>query len=239
MKTNAITARDPASALGRSRARVLDLLVAANGPMSVQEIADSTGLHRNTARFHLDGLVDAGLAAREPRARATPGRPSMTYRAASGGGLAAGRRYRLLAEMLSSMIAAVLPDAANASTEAGREWGAYLTEQPPPYERPGAGESIDKLLATLGGLGFACRPVADGNPYDLRMVECPFRDVARHHQDVVCSLHLGLMQGALAKMRAPVSAAGVEPFSERGCIAHLAAMPDSPGMAGPAAAWLD
>ena len=52
----------------------------------VQEIADRAGLHPNTARFHLDALVDAGLAARAPKERTTPGRPSMAYRAVEGGG---------------------------------------------------------------------------------------------------------------------------------------------------------
>jgi predicted ArsR family transcriptional regulator len=52
---------------------------------------------------------------------------------------------------------------------------------------------------------------------------CPFREVAENHQDVVCQLHLGLMQGALARMRAPVTADRLEPFAEPSlCIAYLA-----------------
>jgi DNA-binding MarR family transcriptional regulator len=55
-----------------SRARGLALLRAAGSPLGVHEVAGHTGLHPNTARFHLDGLVEAGLATREPRPRMTP-----------------------------------------------------------------------------------------------------------------------------------------------------------------------
>jgi predicted ArsR family transcriptional regulator len=111
MDTQALLAPDAGSPPGQSRARVLDLLRTAGSPLGVHEVADRTGLHPNTARFHLDKLVEAGLAARERQARATPGRPGMAYRAA-GGGLTGERRYRLLAEMLTTHITGVMPDPA-------------------------------------------------------------------------------------------------------------------------------
>jgi predicted ArsR family transcriptional regulator len=232
MDVQALLAPDTGSPLGRSRARVLDLLRAASSPLGVQEAADRTGLHPNTARFHLDGLVEAGLATREPQVRATPGRPSVAYRAADGGP-AGGRRYRLLAEMLTSLIAGIMPEPGKAAEEAGREWGAYLTEQPPPYQRPGDGEAVEKLAAIMEELGFAPQAVADGKQYRLCLHQCPFREVAQRHQDVVCSLHLGLMQGALARMRAPVTADRLEPFAEPSlCIAHLTAQ-DEPAATSP------
>ena len=40
--------------------------------------------------------------------------------------------------MLTSLIAGVMPKPGEAAAEAGREWGRYLTEQPP-YQRLGAG----------------------------------------------------------------------------------------------------
>jgi predicted ArsR family transcriptional regulator len=231
MDTEALLAPDAGSALGRSRARVLDLLRAAGSPLRAQEIADRTGLHPNTARFHLDGLVEAGLATREPQARASPGRPSMTYQAAEGGRAGGGRRYRLLAEMLTSLIAGTMPAPGKAAVEAGREWGSYLAKQPLPYQRPGADEAIEKLAAIMADLGFAPQAVPDGRQYRLCLHQCPFREVAQHHQDVVCSLHLGLMEGALAQMRAPVTADRLEPFAEPSlCIAYLTAS-DKPGPA--------
>src|SRR5438067_3441699 len=154
MDVQALVAPDTGAPLGQTRLRVLDLLRAAGSPLGVQEVADRTGLHPNTARFHLDGLAEAGLVTREPQPRETPGRPSMAYRA-TGGDPAGGRRYRLLAEMLTSLITGMMPDPGKAAAAAGREWGGYLTEQPPPYQRPGASEAIDRLTAIMEKLGFA------------------------------------------------------------------------------------
>jgi predicted ArsR family transcriptional regulator len=75
----------------------------------------------------------------------------------------------------------------------------------------------------LEEVGFAPEAVAGGTRYQLRLRRCPFREVAENHQDVICQLHLGLMQGALAQMRAPVTADRLEPFAEPSlCIAYLA-----------------
>jgi predicted ArsR family transcriptional regulator len=200
---------------------VLDLL-RAGGALGVQEVADQTGLHPNTARFHLDALVEAGLAERAPQPRPTPGRPSMAYRATASDGPAGQRRYRLLAEMLTSMITGVMAQPGKAATDAGREWGRYLTEQPPPYERIDPEQAIDRLTRALKEIGFAPEAVTGDGRRQLRLHQCPFREVAQHHQDVVCALHLGLMQGVLTQLRAPVTAARLQPFAEPSvCIAEL------------------
>jgi len=223
MDVQALLTPDAGAPLGQSRAHVLDLLRAAGSPAGVRDIAEQAGLHPNTARFHLDALVDAGLAARAPKERTTPGRPSMAYRAVAGGEPMGRRRYRLLAEMLTSLIAGMLPKPGEAAEEAGREWGRYLTEPPPPYQRLDAGEAVGRLTATMAEIGFAPEAVTDGTQYQLRLRQCPFREVAENHQDVVCQLHLGLMQGALAQMRAPVTADRLQPFAEPSlCIAYLA-----------------
>jgi predicted ArsR family transcriptional regulator len=77
----------------------------------------------------------------------------------------------------------------------------------------------------LEELGFAPQAEAgdDGQPH-LCLRHCPFREVAQHHRDVICSLHLGLMRGALDRMRAPVTAERLEPFVEPSlCVARLTA----------------
>ena len=43
-----------------------------------------------------------------------------------------------------------------------------------------------------------------------------FREVAREHQAVVCPLHLGVIRGALDRMRAPLAADRLEVFPEPG-----------------------
>ncbi len=221
---------EDATPLGRRRASVLDMLNAADRPIGVREVAQRMGLHANTARFHLEALAGAGLAVREAEDRHTPGRPRIGYRATAEGP-AGRRRYRLLAQMLASLISGTMPNPGTAAEEAGRAWGAYLTPQPPPFQRLSAAESVGKLAQTMEGLGFAPRAVAaaDGAAYELRLHQCPFREVAQHHRDVVCALHLGLMRGAFDLMRAPVTADELAPFVEPGlCVARLSARDGAP-----------
>src|SRR5215831_8691856 len=268
MNARELLAPDAGAPLGRSRGRVLELLREAAAPLGVQEIAERSGLHPNTARFHLDALVAAGLATRDrgprpSRAVGGPGgpgrpgqpgrlgRPTIGYRAAGGdgpGAPAGERRYRLLAEMLASMIAGMLPDPAATAEQAGREWGNYLAEQPPPYQPPTAARALGDLTALLDDMGFDPEVAAPGTPLRtpsrIQLHECPFREVASRHPAVVCSLHLGVIRGALARMRAPLTAGRLEPFASPGlCLVHLthlgedgAGEQDGEGVAGAAAA---
>ena len=153
MDTEQLLAPEDTSPLGRSRADVLDMLRAADGPLGVREVAQRMGLHPNTARFHLEALAEAGLAVRETEDRETPGRPRIGYRAVADGPVGR-RRYRLLAEMLTSLIAGTMPEPGRAAEEAGREWGAYLTEQPPPYQRLTAEEARREAHRDHGGAGL-------------------------------------------------------------------------------------
>jgi predicted ArsR family transcriptional regulator len=224
MDLRVLLAPDTGTPLGESRARVLDLMRAAGRPLSIQEVAGQAGLHPNTARFHLDALVEAGLATRAPQPRETPGRPSMAYQVTGSEGSGGRRRYRLLAEILTGMIASVMPQPGEAATETGREWGRYLTEPPPPYQRLDAKAAIGKLSCVLAETGFAPEAVTQDGGCRLRLHQCPFREVAERHQDVVCALHLGLIQGVLEQLRAPVSADRLLPFAEPGvCVAELRA----------------
>ena len=258
MNARELLAPDAGASLGRSRARVLELLRESAAPLGVQEVAERCGLHPNTARFHLDALVAAGLALRDsgpppnpgvgrPGHPGRPGRPAIGYRAADGDGSgppAGERRYRLLAEMLASMIAGLQPAPAASAEQAGREWGGYLAEQPPPYRPPTAARALDDLTALLADMGFDPEVAALGTPPRVLLHECPFREVASRHQAVVCSLHLGVIRGALSRMRAPLTVGRLEPFAGPGlCLVHLkhlgedgAGEQDGEGVAGAAAA---
>jgi predicted ArsR family transcriptional regulator len=228
--TRELLAPDAGPPLGRSRGRVLELLRDADGPLTAAEVAGKCGLHPNTARFHLDALIDAGLAARGDRPERdwnTPGRPAVGYRAAGTPAAPAGeRRYRLLAEMLASLVAGLTDDPALTAEKAGREWGGYLTEQPPPYRQPSAGSALTELTGLLASIGFdpQVQPGKAPGTAELLLRACPFREVAREHQKVVCSLHLGVIRGALHRMRAPLTADCLDVFAEPGvCRARLAA----------------
>jgi predicted ArsR family transcriptional regulator len=54
----------------------------------------------------------------------------------------------------------------------------------------------NRIAAILTDTGFAAEPAAD-DPAVLRLTRCPLLEAAREHPDVVCSVHLGLVQGLL------------------------------------------
>lgn len=225
-------------ALGDSRARVLAVLREGVTPSGVRQVADRTGLHPNTARFHLDALVDAGLAERGREVRGAPGRPRIVYQALPASAAVGPRRYRFLAEILAGVVGGMLPDTQKVAIEAGRQWGAYITDRPPPFHRTDAVEATQRLVSTLAELGFQPEvEPATGADIRIGVRNCPFREVAEQHEDVVCSIHLGLMRGAVAEMRAPLAVTELEPFVEPNlCLAHITMTDDEHGTRHSAAA---
>lgn len=205
--------------LGRSRAQVLGCLREVGQPVGVAEVADATGLHVNTARFHLDGLVDDGLAERHTEQASGPGRPRILYTARSDA--VDVRSYRLLAQMLADLVAALDPQGASAAA-AGRLWGRQLVEQPAPGEQIDAGEAVRRLQALMDDIGFEPEVQPGGAAPELHIHHCPFREVAQQDPGVVCAVHLGLMQGALQELGAPLGVAGLDRFvTDHECVARL------------------
>ena len=215
-------------ALGETRAEVLDVLRAAGEPLAARDVAHRVDLHANTARFHLDALVEAGLAERAVEDRSRPGRPRVLYAARPEGGAAGRRSYRLLAEILTSYMAAETPRPEQAALTAGRAWGRYLTDRRPPFRRVDTAAAVRELVHTLADIGFAPEAVTSSGERQIRLHHCPFREAAEQHGEVVCAVHLGLMQGMLNELNAPVRAARLDPFVEPSlCITHLAPRGDT------------
>ncbi len=206
------------------RRAVLEALRAAGEPLGVAELAERLALHPNTVRFHLDALVSEGAVERAVEQPSGPGRPRTVYAVRPGMDRGGERRYRLLAQILLSRLAAEGPAAETAAVEAGQIWGRHLVEPLPPFHRPSAPEAVDRLTAMLADLGFDPDPAdaTTGPPSQVRLRHCPFLELAEEYGSIVCPLHLGLMQGALTELRAPVAAGVLEPFAEPdACLAHL------------------
>lgn len=208
------------------RREVFEELRGAAAPLGVAEMAERIGVHPNTVRFHLDALADEGVVEQRVEKPVGRGRPRTVYAARRGMDRGGTRGYRLLAQILLSRLASAGSDESAAATEAGHEWGRFLIDPVPPFRKPTAEDATARLTALLDDLGFAPAPEGgDGArpPEQIRLRHCPFLELAEEYGQLVCPLHLGLMQGALAELGAPVAATRLEPFVEPdSCLAHLA-----------------
>ncbi|WP_156746312.1 metalloregulator ArsR/SmtB family transcription factor [Mycobacterium sp. 1423905.2] len=206
----------PASDSGGRRRAVLRALRTSRVPLGIVAIADELGVHPNTVRFHLDSLVSAGQVERVQPAQRGPGRPPAMFRAVRQMDRGGTRSYRVLAEVLTASLAAQ-QDSATMALNAGRAWGSGLHS--PPGDAAHTDAAIAQLVAVLDGLGFA--PESDREDR-IGLRHCPFLELAEIRPHIVCSIHLGLMQGALDQWAAPVTVERLDAFAEPDlCLAHL------------------
>ena len=74
----------------------------------------------------------------------------------------------------------------------------------------------------LDGLGFDPERRGTNGEQQIGLRHCPFLELAENRAGVVCSVHLGLMRGALETWGAPVAVERLDAFVEPDlCVAHL------------------
>ncbi|QIK84711.1 metalloregulator ArsR/SmtB family transcription factor [Sanguibacter sp. HDW7] len=204
------------SAVGRalaaeSRVELLHRLQT-DGPRLVDDLVAGTGLHANTVREHLAVLVDVGLVRRTPEVRTVRGRPRMIYRVTTAEDLASDpdARSRLEADIAQARrAAALLADAARDDGTTGRV--------PVPE---GSERDVLALEAHLDRVGFD--PVYAPGELTFHLFRCPFVELARARQDVVCRLHTELAQSVLEQADGAHEVERLEPFvGEEHCTLSL------------------
>ncbi|MDR0416706.1 MAG: helix-turn-helix domain-containing protein [Propionibacteriaceae bacterium] len=215
---------------GGRRTHIIQLLRDSKEPLSVAEVAQRVGVHINTARFHLESLVDAGLATRETEAGQGPGRPKVVYTGTLPNQThERAQGFRLLAEILTAAIAQRDPQAGAWLYEVGREWGRYLTTRVPPFTTVPEEEIADRLVDKLDALWFAPEFRADGDQAKIVLHNCPFYETARQNPTLVCQLHAGLINGSLEEMRSIHRLARLRPgITTHQCVGCLGPVPPTP-----------
>jgi predicted ArsR family transcriptional regulator len=228
-----------------SRRELLAVLRESGTALDARVLAQRSGLHVNTVRFHLNVLIEAGFVQQSSGTRSGPGRPQALYASLTPEVQAGG--YQLLAEILAGRLEQegghdTLPE------QAGRAWAttvaapaaAEVSDPPAPAAMSPAVSSsalsvaTDRAVALFTELGFepVAVPATTGSRIELHA--CPFLDVARRHPGVVCGVHRGLLDATVdgatadADGGADGGAAGggltttLTPFARPGiCIAEL------------------
>jgi predicted ArsR family transcriptional regulator len=177
-----------------TRRRLYDYVATAPEPVGRDEAAAALGLPRSNAAFHLDRLVDQGLlettyARRSGRSGPGAGRPAKLYRRTS-------RQISVnLPERKYDLAGRLLAGAIEASTRTGEPAGELLARQAHQVGvELGADARPAPVVETLRQLGFEPRDVGD----QVRLGNCPFRDLAADYPDTVCRMNLHLVDGLLS-----------------------------------------
>ncbi|MCV7196160.1 transcriptional regulator [Mycobacterium angelicum] len=238
----------------RQRERVLAMVREHDGGIDAVELASQMGLHVTTVRFHLDGLCDEDVIVRTRINRPGRGRPRTGYRA-----VGARVDYRALAEVLAMELGRTEETRARRAQHAGHKWAARIASPRAigidVAEDASHADDVDALdraamdtTATFAGMGFAPELAATAEPRPssaesgsalgaeriIRLHACPVRELARSRPEVVCAIHLGLLQGLVDKSPAggeggpksvrPAMTAHLEPLVEPDlCVARLVA----------------
>lgn len=202
------------------RRRLLTLLRQAGEPMDAQALAQQTGQHITTVRFHLDVLTRESLVSQVQQPPRGRGRPRIGYMAVQ-----RSVGYQDLAQVLADQLGADPKRRLDASVTAGRAWAAKIDDVDRPVRN--LDEAREVATTLLAELGFAPDRSAElphnATSATIRLTACPLRDLARTHSEVVCGVHLGLMREILDRAGTPGAfTASLHPFVEPElCLARL------------------
>ncbi len=190
---------------------MIEALRNAAEPMDVAALAAVDGLHVTTARFHLRLLEKAGLVRGVDDHAGRPGRPRRVYVAVPAS--QSEDRHRQLAGVLVDALSGTEDDAPQLAQAAGGRWAAELV---PPKSALPWDEATRALGDLFGQLGFDPHLRDEDDQRVLELRACPFREIARAHPEVVCSVHRGMTKAALDRLGASVAADGamLRPFVE-------------------------
>lgn len=163
---------------------------------TVAELHAQLGGHPNSVRNHLDGLVAQGLVVASSRSHG-PGRPALRYSLTPTGLSVARDRSRVGAsEGLSSLLGLLLDEYEQRQEPErdarllGRTWaGRAGGDDGRQHETADPEAAVMSLLAQEG---FA--PIRRGE--DIALLRCPVLAAAQAHPQVVCSIHLGMIESA-------------------------------------------
>ena len=214
----------PSEEHGGRRTLIAALLREAQEPLSVEDVARLAGVHVNTARLHLEALVEMGQATRQAETRDKPGRRRVLYDGALPNQEVT-QGYRLLTTILTSVISSNSLDASETMYTAGQEWGRFLTSPPMPFEVCDEDAIGARVVDKLDQRWFAQEYCAQPRPR-LLMHNCPFLSAARETPLVVCQLHAGMINGSLEQLHSKQRVVGLDPqVQPHLCVALLSGVP--------------
>ena len=203
------------------RGQLYEFVAGSAGPVSREEAAAAAGIGRGLAAYHLDKLVALGLLTacyQRPAGRTGrgAGRPAKVYRRSE-------REFTVtVPPCLLAQAMAADGNGSRAGLQAvAHQCGAELGKRHRGgrYRRAGARQATE---AALRDHGFEPWHDQAGSTW-LR--NCPFRQLASEHPDLICGMNLALIEGITAGLGASELSPALDPGPGRCCVVIRAAQP--------------
>ncbi len=198
--------------------------------LTAGEVANSTGLHANVARHHLDKLVSGGYLEVTHRSSAKAGRPAKVYRATEPGlhlEFDVGHDDILVTLLGKALSRLPESEAAELAEEVGMEFGRQMADSMSDQDQAVSQKSFRSALHVvadaLSAHGFAAHAERQGNELRLVSDHCPFGDVAIEHP-VICAVDRGMVRGLLGTIygETEVMLAGSVARGDEACVTDVA-----------------
>ena len=183
-----------ASEAGRSRDRILELLLRSEEPLGVQTLAAALGVSRNAAHQLVAALEREGLVERAATIR-TRGRPSQGFRLSTAGRATFPRQYALLASQLLAELSRHLPP--DRLHETMERIGSSLAATLPAVDAASP-DSIAKIAALMRNLGYESKAVEGAEGPEIEAHNCVFHDLAMA-EPAICEVDLSLLRALSGK----------------------------------------
>jgi predicted ArsR family transcriptional regulator len=205
--------------LTRSQQAVLAALRDQPDLVEIEALALHLGRHPNTLRDHLGVLLDRGLVERHPAPSDGRGRPRWLYGTVEPPAVDENAE---LAAALAWRLAHRERDPASAAREVSRHWATEIVARERLEPQPTARAGRTQVVGVLDRLGYA--PVPDSKVDRVALTRCPLLQVASDVPEVVCNVHLGLVEELLTVSGADPTRASLTPFAAPGrCALRLLA----------------
>lgn len=171
---------------------------------TIAELQAGTDLHPNTIREHLARLISDGYVVAEKEHRTTRGRPRVLYSAADGDAASSVVQQRKVRE----------------AAHRGDLMRRVLTIDTADTLETDAVHQVDALVEELESEGFD--PIVDERALTVDVTPCAQAQAQASHREVLCSVHLGLLQSVLTEAGGPLAVGGMRPSCDPSvCIIQL------------------
>ncbi|MFT4412618.1 helix-turn-helix transcriptional regulator [Fredinandcohnia humi] len=184
-----------------TRYYIYQYIIKRNEDVTVQEIADTFGIHPNVARLHLTKLEDVNMLVSEAKKTGKGGRPSRLYKL-SNDYIQINfpyRDYQLLSRIAIETMASLGEVGKKALEETGRRFGEELVNHHTPVsiQELTFDQKLDilKKASTIAGFYPELSHNKDKTKIFFKINNCPFKEIAKENFEAVCGMHHSFLYG--------------------------------------------